>query len=202
MNKYPDAIANLISQLSALPGIGPKSAERLAFFLLRQNNQTTDSLINALTNLRKNSTWCDRCFNISTANPCAICTDAKRDQQTVCIVAEPQDVQVIEKTGDYHGVYHVLGGVLNPVEGITPDQLRIKELLQRIQRAAPPITEVIIATNPDLEGESTAMYIARQLKEQPLKITRLAKGLPMGADLEYADEITVSSAIKGRQEMK
>jgi recombination protein RecR len=201
MNQYPDAIKKLIDQLAALPGLGPKTAERLVFYWLKQNDSALDQLVQTISRLKKEVTLCQRCYNIATTNPCPICADSQRDQQTICVVAEPPDVLVIEKTGDYHGIYHVLGGVLNPVEGITPDHLKIKELLTRVQNKKLPIKEIIIATNPDLEGESTAMYLARQLKPMNIKITRLAKGLPMGADLEYADEITVSSAIKGRQVM-
>jgi recombination protein RecR len=201
MNQHPRAIKNLIDTLSRLPDLGPKTAERLVFHLLKQDQRMLDDLARTITRLKEEATVCKRCFTIATVNPCPICADTHRDQQTICVVAEPQDILVIEKTDDYHGVYHVLGGILNPVEGVTPDHLKIKELLKRIKSQKPTIKEVIIATNPDLEGESTAMYLARQLKTLKVKVTRLAKGLPMGADLEYADEITVSSALKGRQVM-
>jgi recombination protein RecR len=201
MNGYPDSIKNLIDQLARLPGFGPKTAERVVFYLLKQNNAVTTDLIASLQNLKKNISLCRRCFNVTINNPCQICSDVKRDQSTVCIVAYPQDVLVIEKTGDYHGLYHVLGGIINSVEDIKPEQLKIAELLTRINNQTPKIAEVIIATNPDLEGESTAMYLARQLKTLPIKVTRIAKGLPIGSDLEYADEVTVSSALKGRQIM-
>lgn len=201
MNQYPDAIKNCIDQLASLPGLGPKTAERLVFYLLKQNKERVDDLATALAGLQQKVTLCQRCYNVATHNPCSICTDSRRDQQTLCVVAEPQDLLVIEKTAEYHGQYHVLGGVLNPVEGITPDQLRINELIKRVKTQKPPIHEVIIATNPDLEGESTAMYLARQLKSLPVKISRLAKGLPMGSTIEYADEVTISSALKGRQIM-
>lgn len=202
MNQYPDAIKNLIELLSHLPGVGPKSAERLVFYLLKQDDQTIQNLMQAIGALKKNVVLCRRCFNVATDDPCSICADAKRDQQTLCVVAEPQDVLVIEKTAEYRGLYHVLSGVLNPVEGITPEQLKIKELVTRVRSQKPPVREVIIATNPDLEGESTAMYLARQLKLLKVKITRLAKGLPMGSTIEYADEVTISNALKGRQEVQ
>jgi recombination protein RecR len=201
MNSYPDAIKTLIDQLSSLPGLGPKTAERIVFYLLKQGNGTINNLVDSLGQLSQNVTICKNCHNVATHSPCQICSDPKRDKTTVCVVAYPQDVLVIEKTGDYHGLYHVLGGTINPVEGITPEQLKIGELTSRIQKQTPKISEVIVATNPDLEGESTAMYLSRLLKPLKIKVTRLAKGLPMGSDLEYADEITVSSAIKGRQVM-
>ncbi len=201
MNSYPDAIKTLIDELSSLPGLGPKTAERIVFYLLKQGNGTINNLTESLAVLSKSVTICKYCHNVSTYSPCQICSDTKRDKTTVCVVAYPQDVLVIEKTGDYRGLYHVLGGTINPVEGITPEQLKIGELTSRIQKQIPKISEVIIATNPDLEGESTAMYLSRLIKPLNIKVTRLAKGLPMGSDLEYADEITVSNAIKGRQVM-
>lgn len=199
MSKYPDSIQKCIDGLAHLPGIGPKSAERIVFYLLKQGSKTSDELAKNIGTLQKNISLCQQCGNMTDQNPCLLCTDTKRDDAIICVVAEPQDIQVIEKSGEFHGRYHVLGGVLNPVEGMTADRLRIKELVDRIKKNKHTLKEIIIATNPDLEGESTAMYLARQLKPYQLKISRLAKGLPMGATIEYADEITISNALKGRQ---
>ncbi|MFH1207037.1 MAG: recombination mediator RecR [Patescibacteria group bacterium] len=199
MNAYPDPIKKLIDLLTKLPGLGPKSAERIVFHLLKDNGDFSASLTKTIAELKQAVVTCQRCFNISITNPCSLCSDRTRDQGTLCVVAEPPDVLAIEKTGEFHGLYHVLGGVLNPVEHVTPDRLTIDRLLKRVAGPTPKIKEVIIATNPDLEGESTAMYLARQLKDSHVRVTRLAKGLPMGSDLEYADEITITSALKGRQ---
>jgi len=199
MNQHPPLIKSLINKLTRLPGLGPKAAERIVFYLLKQNNKFIDELSQNINSLKSEVKLCSQCFNISTQDLCTICGDPKRDKSIICVVAEPQDVLVIEKTGEYNGLYHILGGVLNPIENITPDKLKIKELVIRIKKNG--IKEIIIATNPDLEGESTSMYLARQLKPLKLKITRLAKGLPMGSTIEYADEITISSALKGRQEV-
>lgn len=201
MTRYPRVIQKLIDSLIRLPGIGPKAAERIIFFLLKQNGNYTNDLIAAIQSVKQEIKICSTCYNISTSIPCGICSDAQRDSTTICVVAEPQDILVIEKTGEYKGFYHVLGGVLNPVEGTTPDAIKIRELLQRVADPKNKINEVILATNPDLEGESTALYIARKLKELKIKTTRLAKGLPMGSTIEYADEMTISSALKGRQEV-
>jgi len=197
--KYPSSIASLIAIFSKLPGLGPKSAERLVFYLLKQSPQKVKELSRSIAHLQKEIKICANCFNVSSKNPCLICSDPKRDKTTICVVATPQDLSVIEKTGDHQGLYHILGANLNPLEGITPEDLKIKELISRIKSQT--IKEVIIATNPDLEGESTAMFLTRQLKPLNIKITRLAKGMPMGSNLEYADEITVSNAIKGRKEL-
>lgn len=197
--EYPDLIKNLIDQFSKLPSLGPKSAERIVFYLLKQSKDDLKKLTKNIENLKDEIKICQICFNISTKSPCLICTNRQRNRSTICVVSYPQDVLVIEKTGEYNGLYHVLQGVLNPIEGITPEKLRIKELINRIKKDG--IKEIIIATNPDLEGESTAMYLTRQLKPMKVKVTRLAKGLPVGADLEYADEITVSNALKGRREV-
>ncbi len=199
MNTYPDPIKKLVDLFTRLPGIGPKSAERIVFHLLKDSGGFSANLTKSVAELKKSVTTCQRCFNVSASNPCPICADQKRDHSTICVVSGPADVSAIEKTGEFHGLYHVLGGVLNPVENITPDQLTINQLQKRIADPSQKIKEVILATNPDLEGESTSLYLARLLKNLPIKITRLAKGLPMGSDLEYADEITISSALKGRQ---
>jgi len=201
MANYPPAIQKLIASLVRLPGLGPKAVERIVFYLLKQNSAYTNELITAIQSVKQKIKICNTCYNIDTSNPCSICSDSKRDPTTICVVAQPQDILIIEKTGDYTGLYHVLGGVLNPIEGTTPDAIKIRELLQRVAARQNTINEVILATNSDLEGESTALYIARKLKELQIKTTRLAKGLPMGSTIEYADEVTLSSALKGRQEV-
>lgn len=202
MSQHPSAIKNAIDTLARLPGLGPKSAERIVFYLLKNGGGTTaKKLQHILEQLHQDVTLCDVCGNITTTNPCSICTDTKRDQSILCVVAEPQDISVIEKTGEYNGRYHILGGVINPVEGVTADKLSIKPLIDRVHQKDSSIKEVILATNPDLEGESTALYIARQLKPYSIRVTRLAKGLPMGATIEYADEITIAHALKGRQQV-
>jgi len=184
--KYPTSISNLINIFSKLPGLGPKSAERLVFYLLKQPPDKLEELTQLIANLQKDIKICRTCFNVSTKDPCDICSDTKRDHSIICVVTTPQDLVVIEKTGEYYGLYHVLGENLNPLEGITPEKINIKELLERIRNprssSQKPVQEVIIATNPDLEGESTALYLTRQLKPLKAKITRLAKGLrlPVG----------------------
>jgi len=200
MNKYPPSVQNLIQIFSHFPGLGPKAAERVVFYLLKQDSRTLDNLMAKIDALKNNTQLCSRCYNIAAEKICNICSDKKRDTSFLCVVAEPQDIQVIENSGEYTGLYHVLGGVLNPVENITPDKLKIAELLSRAKQNS-TLKEIIIATNPDLEGESMAMYLARQLKPSNLKITRLAKGLPIGSTIEYADGITISNALQGRREM-
>ncbi|MFA6098765.1 MAG: recombination mediator RecR [Patescibacteria group bacterium] len=201
MDTYPDSINKLIEKFFSLPGIGPKAAERIVFYLLKQPPAVINDLMSNLANLKKEIVICQQCFNVSAKNPCEFCQDAKRDKTIICVISEPQDLQIIEKTGEYRGLYHILGGNLNPVEGITPEKLHIEQLINRIQQKS-AVKEIIIATNPDLEGESTAMYLTRKLKDFPVKITRLAKGLSMGSTIEYADEVTMSNALKGRQEIK
>ncbi|RME11751.1 MAG: recombination protein RecR [Ardenticatenia bacterium] len=198
MSVIPKAVARLIDEFSKLPGVGPKTASRLTFYLLRAPEEQVKALADALYELRQNLVMCSRCFNIGESDPCAICLDESRDQTVVCVVEEPLDVIAIERTGVYKGLYHVLHGAISPVDGILPQDLRIRELIQRVQRE--PIQEVILATNPTLEGEATAEYIARQLRTHPVRLTRLARGLPMGGDLEYADEVTLSRALQGRSE--
>ncbi len=200
MNQYPEQIKLLIEKLSRWPGLGPKSAERTVFYLLKLNKEKLDEIINGIEKLKSEIKICQQCYNISTNNPCHLCSDNKRDHSTLCVVAEPQDILVIEKTNEFNGLYHVLGGLINSAQSITPDQLKIKELKKRVEERQ--ITEIILATNPDLEGETTAMYITEILRNNPVKITRLAKGLPVGSTIEYADEITISSALKGRQTVK
>jgi recombination protein RecR len=198
MQLLVEPVARLIDEFTRLPGIGPKTASRLAFYLLRAPEEQPQSLADALRELRERITFCSVCFNITEADPCAVCADEHRDRSVICVVEEPLDVIAIERTRDYLGLYHVLHGTISPVEGIGPDELHIAELLPRLH-AVPPVREVIIATNPNMEGEATAMYIARQLEGRDIRITRLARGLPVGGDLEYADEVTLSRALAGRQ---
>ncbi|UCC87739.1 MAG: recombination protein RecR [Anaerolineales bacterium] len=198
MRPVVEPVARLIDEFSRLPGIGPKTASRLVFYLLRAPEEQAQSLADAVRELRKRIIFCSVCFNITESDPCAICTDEGRDRSVICVVEEPLDVVAIERTRDYQGLYHVLHGTIAPVQGIGPDELRIAELLPRLD-AVLPVREVIIATNPNMEGEATAMYVARQLEGRGIRVTRLARGLPMGGDLEYADEMTLSRALSGRQ---
>jgi recombination protein RecR len=195
----PEPVTRLIEAFSQLPGIGPKTASRLTFFLLRRPAEQALALAEALKELKQKVVFCTECFNITEASPCAVCRDEGRDRTTICVVEEPLDVLAIDRTGEYRGLYHVLHGVLSPVEGIGPDELRINELVARAKGG--PIQEVLLATNPNLEGEATAMYLARILQPFNVRITRLARGLPVGGDLEYADAVTLSRALEGRQEM-
>lgn len=196
MALLPAPIERLINEFSRLPGIGPKTASRLTFYLLRMPEEQALSLSDALRELKANIVTCQRCFNLSETNPCEICASQMRDGTLLCVVEEPLDVLAIERTGEFKGRYHVLHGAISPVEGVLPHDLKISELLTRVKRE--PIEEMILATNPNLEGEATASYIQRQLQGQSLKITRLARGLPMGGDLEYADEMTLTRALQGR----
>lgn len=200
MQLLVEPVARLIDEFSRLPGIGPKTASRLTFYLLRAPAEQAQALADALHELRERTAFCSVCFNITEQDPCVVCSDERRDRGVICVVEEPLDVLAVERTRDYQGLYHVLHGTLAPVEGIGPDDLRIAELLRRLE-AAPGVHEVIIATNPTMEGEATAMYIARQLEGSRVQVTRLARGLPVGGDLEYADEITLSRALAGRQAM-
>ena len=199
MAKLAAPIARLIDEFSRLPGIGPKTASRLTFYLLKAPKEQALALAEAIKELREKTTYCEICFNITDESPCPICRDPERDQSTICVVEDPLDVLALERTGEYKGVYHVLHGAISPVEGIGPEDLKIQELLRRVKGKL--IREVILATNPNLEGEATAMYIYQLLKPLGIKITRLARGLPMGGDLEYADAITLARALEGRREM-
>jgi recombination protein RecR len=186
----------LIDEFSRLPGIGPKTASRLTFYLLRTNPEQALALAEALQELHAKVTFCSKCFNITEQDPCAVCSNEHRDRSLICLVEEPLDVLAIERTRDYHGLYHVLHGRISPVEGIGPEDLKIAELVDRVRQEKP--REIIIATNPNTEGEATAMYIVRQLEGSGVAVTRLARGLPIGGDLEYADEVTLSRALTGR----
>jgi recombination protein RecR len=193
-------VADLIDVLSRLPGIGPKTASRLTFYLLRNQDGLAEALAEALKTLRSGTVLCERCFNIAERSPCAICSDPGRDQGTICVVEEPLDVLAVERTGEFRGVYHVLHGALSPIDGVYPEKLRIAELVTRAQAVRP--REVILATNPSLEGENTAAYIYQQLAPLSVNVTRLARGLPVGGDLEYTDEVTLARALEGRGAMR
>lgn len=195
---YAQPVARLIEQLSRLPGVGPKTAQRLAFYLLNAPTQEAANLATAITEAREKIKYCSVCSNLTDQDPCYICTDATRNQKIICVVEEPRDVVALEKTREYKGLYHVLQGAISPMDGIGPDNLKIKELLSRLQNG---VEEVVLATNPDVEGEATALYISRLLKPQGIKVTRLAHGLPVGGELEYADEVTLTRALEGRIEI-
>ncbi len=199
MLKLPSSLQRLINEFSKLPGIGPKSAQRLAFYLLKKDNVEILTLAESVKELRSDIIFCDQCHNMAEQNPCNVCSDGARNKQLICVVEEPLDALAIDKSGAFNGVFHILGGVLNPMEGITAANLNINTLLKRIEDLQ--AQEIIIATNPTLEGETTAMHIAKLLRESPVKITRIARGLPMGGDLEYADEVTLSRALEGRREL-
>ena len=197
----PQSLQSLINALERLPGIGPKSASRLAFYFLRAPEEVAQDLSSALANLKANTTLCQQCFNITEAGRerCEICESPQRDGTLVCVVEEALDVLALERTGGYHGKYHVLQGVLSPIEGIGPDDLKIKQLIGRVGQGE--IREVILATNPSMEGDATALYLSQHLEPLGVRVTRLARGLPVGGDLEYADQNTLLRALSGRQEM-
>jgi len=202
MFSLPKPVSKLIDAFERLPGIGPKTAQRLTFYLLHVPQAELEKFAEALTNLRKNTVECSVCFNVSESDPCEICASSTRHKNIICVVEQPIDILSIERTNKFDGVYHVLHGAINPLNNIGPDEIRIGELTKRIMMGTHPILEVILATNPNMEGEATAMYITRQLRAQnsKLKVTRLAHGLPVGADLEYADEVTLTRALEGRRE--
>jgi recombination protein RecR len=194
----PDPLARLIEELQRLPGIGPKGAQRLAFFILKSPREQAERLADALRELKDRVTYCSVCNNITDADPCSFCRSDDRDRHIICVVEEPQNVSAIEKTREFKGLYHVLMGALSPLQGIGPDELKIKGLLTRIGGG---VTEVILATNPNVEGEATAIYLARLLKPLGVRVTRIAMGVPVGSDLEYADEVTMHKALEGRREV-
>lgn len=200
MDTTPRSVTRLIEEFNRLPGIGPKTAQRLTFFLLRAPKEQAESLSEALTELKAKIVYCSICTNIAEADPCGICRDDARDKSIICVVEEPMDVLAIERTREYRGLYHVLHGAISPVEGIGPDELKIEELMTRLQRD-PAAKEIVLATNPNLEGEATAMYLERLIKPLGVRLTRLARGLPVGGDLEYADEVTLTRALEGRREV-
>ena len=194
----PDPLVRLIEELQRLPGIGPKGAQRLAFHLLRTPRELTDRLVDAVRDVKERVTYCSICNNITDADPCVFCSNENRDPHIICVVEEPQNITTIEKTREFKGVYHVLMGALSPLSGIGPDDLKIKGLLSRLTNG---VSEVILATNPNVDGEYTAVYLARLLKPLGVKVTRIAMGLPVGSDLDYADEITMHRALEGRREL-
>jgi recombination protein RecR len=194
---YEGVVQDLIDELGRLPGVGPKSAQRIAFHLLQSDTVDVKRLVDALTEVKAKVRFCATCGNIAEGEQCRICADPRRDGSSICVVEEPKDVVAIERTREFRGRYHVLGGAISPIEGVGPDDLRIKELMTRL--ASGEVTEVIIATDPNLEGEATASYLARFLRPMGLKVTRLASGLPVGGDLEYADEVTLGRAFEGRR---
>ena len=198
MSFFAEPIANLIQEFSKLPGIGPKSAQRLVYYLLRNSNEEAQALAEAILELKEKIRLCSICFNITDCDPCVICQDKERDHSKICVVEKPSDVLPLERTGKYQGMYHVLHGAINPSQGIVPEQLRINELLSRLQDGS--VSEVILATNPNMEGETTALYLYRILEPLGIHITRLARGLPFGGELEYADDVTLAQALESRRE--
>ncbi|MFQ5947597.1 MAG: recombination mediator RecR [Acidimicrobiia bacterium] len=196
---FEPPVQRLIDELARLPGIGPKSAQRLAFHLLHVEEADARRLAEALVAMREQVRRCARCFNVTGGEECSICRDLRRDPAVLCVVERPQDIVVLERTQEFKGRYHVLGGAISPIEGVGPDRLRIKELLGRVE--AEGVKEVIVATNPTVEGDTTALYLAKILKPRAVKVTRLASGLPVGGDLDYADELTLGRALAGRQEL-
>jgi recombination protein RecR len=199
MAYFPEPVARLIEALQKLPGVGPKSAQRMTFFLLKRPADEVGELSAALTALKTRIVHCSRCFNVSEEDPCRICSDPARDARSLCVVEEPNDLLAVERTGEFKGRYHVLMGALSPLDGIGPEDIRVRELLHRLDGEG--LDEVILATNPSVEGEATAIYLAKLLKPLGLRVTRIARGLPVGGDLEYADEVTLSKALEGRKEM-
>ena len=196
---YAGPVQDLIDELGRLPGVGPKSAQRIAFHLLKLPREDAIRLSRSIVEAKDRVSWCQRCFNLSEGELCGICDDDRRDGALLCVVEEPKDLVAVEKTGEYRGRYHVLQGAISPIEGIGPDQLRVKELLARLDPEG--VTEVILCTNPNIEGEATAMYLGRLLTPLGIKVTRIASGLPVGGDLEYADELTLGRALEGRREL-
>ncbi|NLT41994.1 MAG: recombination protein RecR [Anaerolineae bacterium] len=191
-----EPIARLVEELSRLPGIGPKTASRLTYYLLRAPRDQARDLAEALLDMKERTILCAQCFNVDTQSPCATCSDPARDRSIICVVEEPLDLVAIERSGRYKGLYHVLHGAISPVEGVGPEDIRAKELLERLKDGT--VKEVLLATNPNMEGEATAMYLARLIRPLGIRVTRLARGLPVGGDLEYADEITLARALDGR----
>ncbi|MGH9249243.1 MAG: recombination mediator RecR [Acidimicrobiales bacterium] len=197
---YAGPVQDLIDELGRLPGVGPKSAQRIAFHLLKLSKDDALRLAHAIAEAKDRVTFCQTCFNVAEGDLCGICADTRRDATVVCVVEEPRDVVAVEKTGEFHGRYHVLQGAISPIEGVGPEQLRIRELLDRIEGEG--IAEIILCTNPNLEGEATALYLGRLLKPLGLRVTRIASGLPVGGDLEYADELTLGRALEGRRDVE
>ena len=199
MKYYAKPLNKLINELSRLPGIGGKTAQRLAFHILSMDEKSAMELANAISDAKKSMTYCSVCGNLTDTDPCAICSDDSRDKSTICVVESPKEVVAMEKIREYRGYYHVLHGAISPMDGIGPDDINLRSLIVRLQDEA--VKELIIATNPNIEGEATAMYIARLIKPSGIKVTRIAHGIPVGGDLEYADEVTLLKAVEGRREL-
>ncbi|MGA3215253.1 MAG: recombination mediator RecR [Acidimicrobiales bacterium] len=199
MPVFAGPIQELVDELGRLPGIGPRSAQRIAFYLLETDRDSALRLAQAIAEVKDRIRLCERCFNVAESELCTICADSRRDRSVICVVEDPRDIIAVERTREFHGVYHVLGGALSPIDGVGPEQLRVRPLLMRL--GAEGVTEVILCTNPNLEGEATAMYLARLLVPLGAKVTRIASGLPVGGDLEYADELTLGRALAGRREV-
>jgi recombination protein RecR len=197
MFKSSESVDRLIEEFSKLPGIGRKTAMRLAFYILREEKSEAEKLAQALLDVKQRVKYCSICFNVTEDDPCFVCRDEKRDRLTICVVEEANDILALERTGEYNGLYHVLGGALSPLDGIGPDNLRVKELLTRLKGE---MNEVILATNPNVEGEATAIYLSKLIKPLGIKVTRIARGLPMGGDLEFADQVTLMRALEGRRD--
>ena len=199
MRGYPKPLARLINEMSKLPGIGSKTAQRLAFYILSLDDKEANQLADAITTAKKEMKYCSVCGNLTDEDPCAICSDPSRDPNQICVVESPKDVMAMERIKEYNGLYHVLHGVISPMEGIGPEDINLMPLLKRLQ--ADDVKELIIATNPNIEGEATAMYLARLIKPSGIKVSRIAHGIPVGGDLEYADEVTLLKAMEGRREL-
>ena len=199
MAVYEGPVQALIDELGRLPGIGPKSAQRIAYYLLRAAPEDANRLAQAISDAKAKVTWCRRCFSVAEGELCTFCRDDRRDPALLCVVEEPRDIVAVERTHEFTGRYHVLQGAISPIEGIGPEQLRVKELVRRVGEEG--VTEVILATNPNIEGEATAMYLAKLLKPLGIRVTRIASGLPVGGDLEYADEVTLGRALEGRRDV-
>jgi recombination protein RecR len=199
MSYYAEPIARLLEELERLPGVGPKSAQRIAFFLLKGDDEAAQRLADSVVEVKRQIHFCSRCFNFAAEDLCDYCGDPRRDPSILCVVEEPRDVVAIERTGEFHGLYHVLQGAISPIDGIGPEQLRARELIERLADGS--VTEVVIATNPNIEGETTALYLSRLIKPLGIKVTRIASGLPVGGDLEFADEVTLGRALEARREM-
>jgi recombination protein RecR len=195
-----EPVAHLIEELGKLPGIGPKTAQRLAYFILRQPLDEARMLAGAILQVKERIVYCSSCFNLTESDPCAICSDASRDRTRICVVEQPLDILALERTHSYHGLYHVLHGAISPMDGIGPAELKIDQLVARVADGS--VQEVILATNPNMEGDATSMYLTRRLGEMPVRVTRPARGLPMGGDLEFADEMTLKQALEGRREYR
>ena len=199
MKTFAKPLTKLIAELSKLPGIGGKTAQRLAFYILSMNDSEADELADAIKEAKHSMKYCSVCGNLTDVDPCPICSDANRDHSVICVVETPKDVNAMERIKEYNGLYHVLNGAISPIDGIGPDDINLKSLIIRLQNE--DVKEVILATNPNIEGEATAMYIARLIKPSGIKVSRIAHGIPVGGDLEYADEVTLSKAMEGRREL-